>query len=309
MPILKCILLAILAMAGVAANPAASDGATLRAKFLGVTTILFDDGETAIMTDGFFSRPGLVALTTRPVAPDLARIGDALKKAGVTRLAAVMTAHSHYDHAFDTPVVAARTGAVIIGSESTANIARGFDFPEGRIRVIKGGESFTFGRFRITAIKSPHSPNSEMMGEITKPLRPPTRLWDYREGGNYSFLVEHDGRRVLIHASANFSRGLLRGMGADVVFLGIGTLGKQSDQFIGDYWRETVLAAGAKLVIPIHWDNFFKPLDEPLEPFPPPADDFDRTMKLLNALAAADKVEVRMPRAFETIELGRQTPP
>jgi L-ascorbate metabolism protein UlaG (beta-lactamase superfamily) len=42
---------------------------------------------------------------------------------GVTRLAAIMPAHSHHDHAMDTVVVAARTGVVIIGSESTADIA------------------------------------------------------------------------------------------------------------------------------------------------------------------------------------------
>ena len=30
----------------------------------------------------------------------------------------------------DAPIVAAKTGAVLIGSKSTANIARGLDFPE-----------------------------------------------------------------------------------------------------------------------------------------------------------------------------------
>jgi L-ascorbate metabolism protein UlaG (beta-lactamase superfamily) len=40
-----------------------------------------------------------------------------------------------------------------------------------------------------------------------------------------------------------------------------------------------VEATRAKLVIPIHWDNFFKPLDEPLEPSPPPFDLVDRAMR------------------------------
>jgi L-ascorbate metabolism protein UlaG (beta-lactamase superfamily) len=31
----------------------------VRAVYLGVSTILFDDGRAGIVTDGFFSRPGL----------------------------------------------------------------------------------------------------------------------------------------------------------------------------------------------------------------------------------------------------------
>ena len=37
-------------------SPAPARG-DVRVTFLGVSTLLFDDGETRIMTDGFFSRP------------------------------------------------------------------------------------------------------------------------------------------------------------------------------------------------------------------------------------------------------------
>jgi hypothetical protein len=40
------------------ASPKAEAGKkNLTVMFIGVATLLFDDGETAIMTDGFFSRP------------------------------------------------------------------------------------------------------------------------------------------------------------------------------------------------------------------------------------------------------------
>lgn len=277
---------------------------TLRATFLGVTTILFDDGETALMTDGFFSRPAFKEVAMGVIAPDRARIEDALGKAGVTRLAAVLTAHSHHDHAMDTPVVAAMTGAVIVGSESTANIARGLDFPKDRVRVIRGGEQLVFGRFTIRVIKSPHSPGALFPGEITSPLRPPAPAREYKEGGNYSFLIEHDKQRILVHPSANFSPGALDGVHADVVFLGMGTLGKQSDQFARDYWREVVRSTGARLVIPIHWDNFFRPLAEPLEPLPRPFDDVERGMKALTRMSEADHVTVTLPTLFRAMDLS-----
>lgn len=308
MPWVRDTLFALLAVICVAATPTESDAEPLRAKFLGVTTILFDDGETAIMTDGFFSRPAFAEAFFLPIAPNQARIDNALAKAGVTRLAAVMTAHSHIDHAMDAPIVAAKTGAVLIGSESTANIARGLDFSEDRLRVIKGGETFTFGRFKITAIKSPHTTPGLPKGEIDKPLRPPTPIFNYKEGGSYSFLIEHDGQGILVNPSTNFAPGLLQGRKADVVFLGIATLGTRSDTFAKDYWREVVETTGAKLVIPIHWDNFFKPLDEPLQPFPLPVDDFEKSKEMLRTLAEADEVTVQMPRPFETIDLTAARP-
>ena len=275
----------------------------LTGRFIGTATILLDDGETAIMTDGFFSRPGKWQLLTGRIAPDEVRIGDALSRANVTRLAAVLAAHSHHDHAMDSAAVGKRTGALLIGSESTANIGRGEVFPEDRIRIVTGGESFTFGRFKIAVFKSPHSPGALFEGEITAPLHPPVRASAYREGGNFSFLVEHDGRGIIIHASANFFPGMFKSTRADIVLLGVGVLGKQSDQFGEDYWREVVLATGARLVIPIHWDDFTLPLDQPLKPMPPLMDRFERGMQMVQRMAKRDSVAVGLMPLFEPVDL------
>src|SRR5437870_5232391 len=70
-------------------------GREVTVTFLGVSTLLFDDGETAIMTDGFFTRPSLTTVLFERLAPDAKRIDDGLERAGVHRLAAVLVAHSH----------------------------------------------------------------------------------------------------------------------------------------------------------------------------------------------------------------------
>ena len=95
----------------------------------------------------------------------------------------------------------------------------------------------------------------------------------------------------------------MKGVKADVVFLAIGTLGKQSEQFAKDYWREVVQTTGARLVIPTHWDNFGLPLSQPLQKMPPPGDDVDKSMGWLSAFGAADKVTVRFPKEFQPIDL------
>jgi L-ascorbate metabolism protein UlaG (beta-lactamase superfamily) len=205
----------------------------------------------------------------------------------------------------DSATVAYGTGALLIGSESTANIGLGQGFRKDRIHVISGGETFQFGKFRVTPSRSPHSPDAWFLGTIVEPLHPPERhVSEFKEGGSYSFLVEHVGLRALIHPSANVHPGMFRNVKADVVFLGIGQLGKQSWCFTEDYWHEVVVETGASLVIPIHWDNFFLPLDRPLEAMPWPLDDFDKGMERVLRLAEKHSVAVRFMPLFDPVDVA-----
>ena len=266
--------------------------------FLGVSTLLFDDGETAIMTDGFFTRPNAGDLFLRKISPDKALIARTLERAGIKKLAAIIVMHSHYDHAMDAPEVALQTGAVLVGSDSTANVGRGWGLPEDRILVRTLGSVLDFGRFRLTLLPSGHVPSGYPQGEITQPLRPPVRANEYLLGTVYALRVEHDGRAMIVNASAGFSPGGLAQQKADTIFLGLGALGKSDDANKNEYWRETVEASGAKRVVAIHWDDFTKPLDMPLQPLPNLFDDFDASMTFLKAKGAAQGVEIVLPQAW-----------
>ena len=102
--------------------------------WLGVSTLLFDDGDTQILIDGFFSRPSLADIIfDRPVVNDAATINYALNEFGMRRLAAIIPTHSHFDHAMDVGSVANRSSASILGSASTVAIARGAGVPDASI--------------------------------------------------------------------------------------------------------------------------------------------------------------------------------
>jgi L-ascorbate metabolism protein UlaG (beta-lactamase superfamily) len=113
-------------------------------------------------------------------------------------------------------------------------------------------------------------------------------------------LVDHQpsGRRLLVQASAGFVRGALTGERAHVVYLGVGQLGRQDEGYIRAYWDETVRAVGARRVVLVHWDDFFRPLDRPLRALPRLGDDLDAAMAVLTPLAVADSVELRLPRVW-----------
>lgn len=180
-----------------AASPP-SKAKPLTVKWLDVTTVLLDDGQDAILVDGYFSRYPVEQILEGQIGPDEAQIDAALKRAGITKLDVVLAAHSHLDHALDTPVVAARTGAVVAGSESTANIARGLNFPESRIHVVKDREVLRYGDFKITVIQSPHSPGDLAPGDITAAaqVKATRRVLIFNELGPWSPAVARAKREI-----------------------------------------------------------------------------------------------------------------
>lgn len=282
----------------------------MSATFLGTTAMLLDDGETAILTDGFFTRPGPFKLLTGKIQPNREVIAAGLHLAGITKLAAVVVSHANYDHAMDAPEIARMTGALLVGTASTANIGRGGGLPESQIVVPADGEVLRFGKFEISLWPSSHVPaNRWPIGEITQPLQPPVLVSDYRDGGTKAILINHAGRNMLLNAAAGFTPGGLQGVKAEVIFLGVGLLGRQSLGHQEDYWREVVTKPEARRAILVHWDNFTRPLDRPLVAMPLEFDDLDVTMALLTRLGAEDNVDVRLPVAWQPFDPFQDLPP
>lgn len=280
--------------------PAAAANSPLTTTWLGVATVLVDDGESALLTDGFFSRPSLAEVGLRKLAPSQARIDGCLHRAGIRRLEAVLPVHTHFDHALDSAVVAERTGATLVGGDSTANIGRGQGLSADQIVIAKSGHTLTLGNYDVELIESEHCPPDRYPGVITEPVVPPVKVSAYKCGEAWSTLITHrpTGRTLLIQGSAGSVRGALDGRRADVAYLGVGQLGVMPESYIVDYWTETVRAVGARRVVPIHWDDFFRPLSKPLRALPFAADDLDNSMRVIDRLAAEDGVTVQLPTVW-----------
>jgi L-ascorbate metabolism protein UlaG (beta-lactamase superfamily) len=281
--------------------PHAAAGTLLTLTWAGVTTLLIDDGASALMTDGFFSRPSLVSVGLGRIAPSASRIDGSLSRMGVDRLEAVLPVHTHYDHAMDSAAVAERTGARLVGGESAAQVGIGGGLPEDRIVVATPGEPITLGAYGVTLVEAKHCPPDRFPGVIAEPVVPPVKTSGYRCGEAWSTLVHHrpSDRRLMIVGSAGFVPGALAGFRADVVYLGIGQLGVQPESYLVDYWTETVRAVGARRVVLIHWDDFFRPLTKPLRAIPYAGDDLDVSMRVLTALADDDGVALHLPTLWQ----------
>ncbi len=181
--------------------------------------------------------------------------------------------------------------------------------PDQAMRQVAAGDSVQLGKWRLTFIPSVHAPTPFSRGKagefIDQPLVPPARAMAWREGETWSLLIEHNSRRTyLVQWSAGFVEGALRGRKADVVFLGVGAAGKQPTAYRAKLWAEVAQAVQAKRVIPVHWDDFWVGLGQPLRAMPYLTDDFSATMADLRSFAAADGVDLRLAPLFTPFDPG-----
>lgn len=245
----------------------------MKITFFGTTTLLFDDGTDQVLFDAHFTRPSIGKYIAGAEARTNTEICERLIELHhIDRLRAIFISHTHHDHVMDAPFVANRCGAKIYGSISAKNVALGGDVPEDRIAVFQDGSEFSVGEYKVRILKSLHSKptrfNNDLGVPIEKPLTQPASLRAYKEGGSFDFLVEHGGKSILIRPSFNYIEGQLDGLQVDVLFLGVAGLGKANAEMEEKFFAETVEKTGAKLVIPVHWDNFFSPLDKPVTEMP-----------------------------------------
>lgn len=296
--------------------PTTSGDARLSVSWLGTSTLLISDGNTHLLTDGYFSRVSKTALLGN-LSPNPTRINDALTLARVETLDAVLVVHSHFDHALDAPWVALKTNADLVGSESTANVGRGAGMPEEKLIVADTGKPIQYGDFKVTFLHSAHVPQSPAidaltgMGEtIDAPLTPPAPVQEWKEGESYALLLEHPQGDILVQGSAGFVEGQLDGYQADIAFVSSVGLSRQPASYTDDYARNTFAATGAQIVIPIHWDDFFTPLEPgAIKPLPRLMEDLNTSFSQLDA--AAKKYGARMYRLepTQTLHFSRNTLP
>jgi L-ascorbate metabolism protein UlaG (beta-lactamase superfamily) len=164
----------------------------------------------------------------------------------------------------DVGAIANRSSASILGSESTAQVARGAGVPDDQITIITDEQTFQFGDFAVTLLPSIHAPIGwrgaiPLGGIIKEPLLMPQPIDTWREGGSFSVLIAHPQGTVLVHGSAGYSEGAFADVAADVVMLGVARLGSLGKDYAENYWQNLVTATGCRSVYPIHFEDYTQP--------------------------------------------------
>jgi len=230
--------------------------------WLGTAGMHISDGKSSFFIDPFVSRYSLprvfggLKLACRGEV-----VAEWIDRCGGQKAAAVIISHSHYDHCLDAPAFAAQTGAFLAGSEATAWVGRSEGLPEEQIRVFEPGDSLDIGDFSITFIESRHGPavlgRIPFPGTIKETFKVPAPATKYKLGTTFSLYIKHPAGTMIHHGSAGNLLGMYDGLTADVMFLGIGGRGNTRE-----YVRDVPETVSPSMLIPVHFDDMFTPLDK-----------------------------------------------
>ncbi|MEO1241065.1 MAG: MBL fold metallo-hydrolase [Pseudomonadota bacterium] len=264
------VILIMLASLQASAQENASEANGLQFKYLGAAGWEISDGKIVVLIDPYISRLKYTDRghpdDDRPAfaRDDIAVSDEALIDQTISKADFILVHHSHFDHLGDVPYIAKKTGAKVIGTETTMTILRAYGVPDDQLYAVGGGEDYQFENFSVRVVPSIHSAlnekhyfDSRRYDRDTK-LKAPLRINQFIEGGSLMFLARFDKHKVLTMGSMNFIEREMEGLDPDILLAGI----NGSRLGLYNYDERLVEATGRPpRIIPTHWDSFTLPYD------------------------------------------------
>jgi L-ascorbate metabolism protein UlaG (beta-lactamase superfamily) len=242
----------------------------LRIEWLGVSGYRLSYQGVSLLIDPYLSRVALRALLLRRAArPDAAMIDRYL--AIDEPVAGVLVGHTHFDHAVDAPALARRFDCDAYGSASLAHLMRLHGIGARAVEV-QPRRAYELGPFVVRFVPSRHSKlilgrRVPFDGEFTCDHL--DGLWPgaYRCGQVWGIRIEVAGASLYHQGSADLDDDALGVQPVDVFLAGVAGRGVTPR-----YWERVLPRLDPRVVVPTHYDNFFRPLGSEL--------DFVRNVKL-----------------------------
>jgi L-ascorbate metabolism protein UlaG (beta-lactamase superfamily) len=224
--------------------------------WLGTASFVVRTATTTVLVDPYVTRLGLPGLLFGH-EPDERAIASAFPSV----VDAIVCGHSHYDHVADAPRIAKRTGAVLVGSESTCAWGEAEGLPKDKLVAMgRRGGVVTVGDVEIRLVPSAHGKvvlhRVPFPGTVERVSRLPRPVWDYKMGGAFGVLLRVGDLRIYHNGSADLVDAELRGISADVLLACLA--GRRSTRA---YVKRLVDHLRPGLVVPTHHDAFFAPLE------------------------------------------------
>ena len=175
----------------------------------------------------------------------------------ISKVDFILVHHSHFDHLSDVPYIAQKTGARVIGTETTCNILRAYGIADDQLYTVKGGEDYQFEHFSVKVIPSLHSALRKKLyfdsRTYTEVPKAPLRVQDFIEGGSLMFLIRFESHEVLTAGSMNFIEKEVEGLSPDIILPGVNFSRLEVYKYTERLLKATNYPG---MVIPVHWDNF-----------------------------------------------------
>jgi L-ascorbate metabolism protein UlaG (beta-lactamase superfamily) len=235
----------------------------LEVEWLGVSGYRISAAGKTLFVDPYLSRvPFGELLRRRAALPDPAALDRFVHAPG--DVVGVLVGHTHFDHAVDAPAIARRFGCKAYGSDSLLTLM-GLHGLAAQTVAVEPYETYELGPFEVSFTPSVHSKlllglavpyDGDLTCEHLDALSPAA----YRCGQVWGITIKVAGVSFYHQGSANLIDDAVRERGVDVFLAGVA-----GRNFTDDYWRRIIPRLDPKVVVPTHYDNFFRPLGQQLE--------------------------------------------
>ncbi len=235
----------------------------LELQWLGVSGYRISYAGHTLFIDPYVSRVSLRALLRRePAQPDPALI-DRYIGDPPGSVVGVLVGHTHFDHAVDAPAVARRFGCRAYGSDSLVALMALYGLAHSAVSV-EPYRRYELGPFTVSFVPSAHSKLLLGLavpadGELTCDHLDGLSAGAYRCGQVWGIHIEVAGVSFYHQGSANLIDDAIRHRGVDFFLSGVAGRG-----FTRDFWPRILRRLEPRVVVPTHYDDFFKPLSEPM---------------------------------------------
>lgn len=248
-------------------------------RWLGVGGIQLRWRERVLLIDPFLTRPSLKEVLWQPLRPNTELLQRELPQAE-----AILITHAHYDHLMDTPEIMRQSGACAFGSENAVRLLRATGVSKEKCISIQNGEILEISPFQIHVIEGKHifvpffTPT-----QLPQEFAPPQRPWDYKMDRCFSFLIANTDPSILVWHSVRVDGAIPAQVLVFDAELSFATL------------EQLLRLVKPRLLIPIHWDDFFLPLSAPLKPFFRPLERGYFRLGRLNVIDYVQRLQYLLP--------------
>lgn len=231
-------------------------------EWLGVAGYRMTYEGRSLITDPYFSRCSFSDLVRRrPALPDIGLIDRYLPNPG--EIVGVLVGHTHFDHAVDAPAIARKFGCKAYGSDSLVNLMAAHGLA-GQAVEVTPHKPIELGPFTVTFVPSVHSKlllglAVPYAGELTCEQLDGLCPSAYKCGQVWGIRIEVAGTSFYHQGSADLIDS--EDLGGPVDYMLAGIAGRN---FTSDYWERILPKLDPGVVVPSHYDDFFRPLHQPM---------------------------------------------
>lgn len=233
--------------------------AGIELEWLGTSGFRISHAGHHLLIDPYLSRvPLRDVLRGRTAVPSW----DAIR-AAVPNASAILIGHTHFDHAMDAPVIARELGCPVYGGASLVRLMGLYGLADRAVEV-QPHQTVEIGPFDVTFVPSRHSrlalglwtpADGELSCEHLDDLTPQR----YRCGQVWGIHVAVAGVTFYHQGSCDLIEDEMHHRGVDVLLAGIA-----GRRFTRRYTERLLRRLDPQLIVPHHWDDFFRPLDAPI---------------------------------------------